>query len=235
MLRSSEAFADNAERTARRFAEGPLSRGIAVFGSYARGDYTPASDLDLLVIHAGRAPEEILDGLDPRVSVVFYTAERFARLPLVSPLFNLHLVTEAAILDDSHGLIGSNLGSVAGFAREDVARVAASSQRRMRDIVNLPPRRRLSGELYAVAKQSAMLLSAAHGSPTFNRAQAFEQLEQLAPQLSDDVRTAIRLETHWLSLRARYTQAAVSASASELEAVRRIVEAVTHVVGRSSR
>lgn len=235
MLRASEAFADSAERTARRFAEDPFCRGVALFGSYARGDSTAASDLDLLVIHAGGVPEEILDGLDPRVSVAFYTAERFVRLPSISPLFNLHLMTEAAILDDSHGLIGSHLGSIPGFAREDAARVAAASQRRMRDIASLPPRRRLSGELYAVAKQSAMLLSATQGSPTFNRAQAFEQLEQLAPWLSDDVQTAIQLETHWLSLRARHAHVGLSASAGELDAVNRIVEAVTNVVGRSSR
>ncbi len=43
----------------------PEIRGIGYFGSYARGDYTPGSDLDLLVLVPDRSnPEHIRERLD---------------------------------------------------------------------------------------------------------------------------------------------------------------------------
>jgi len=80
-----DALADWARWTAAR--NGQLQR-VGYFGSYARGDYTPASDLDVLIVVSSseaprhrRALEFDLRGVPVGCEIFVYTSEELARRP----------------------------------------------------------------------------------------------------------------------------------------------------------
>ena len=72
------------ERLARLAEVLPLRRAV-LFGSYARGDYTVASDVDLLLVYRGPARPDAYalawKTLDlPRLELHLYTEEEYERL-----------------------------------------------------------------------------------------------------------------------------------------------------------
>lgn len=73
--------------------------GVAVYGSVARGDMGPASDVDVLVV-SDRATEHILRG---RISVTFYQEQHLRAQACSGSLFVLHLKQEARIVKDTRG------------------------------------------------------------------------------------------------------------------------------------
>lgn len=81
--------------------------GILLYGSVARGDHTPSSDIDLLQLVRDRT-EHYQRG---RTSVAVYTDRDLQRMCEGGSLFALHLVTEGRILVDPRGVLSTILGS----------------------------------------------------------------------------------------------------------------------------
>jgi hypothetical protein len=78
------------------------SDSFLLYGSYARGDYDSASDVDVLRIGTSRARGERMDG---RVSLHTYDIKDLLAMARRGSLFILHLVREAKPLHDPRGLL----------------------------------------------------------------------------------------------------------------------------------
>lgn len=98
---------------------------VALFGSYARGDYHPGSDLDLLVI-AEQLPAHPVERIQwlhklvvlvakKRVGFVAWTPEEFSNS---FPSFYLDLGLDARILFDPTGFLSSRLNRVREIIEE---------------------------------------------------------------------------------------------------------------------
>jgi hypothetical protein len=74
---------------------------VAIYGSVARGDMGPSSDVDVLVI-SDRAIEQTECG---RVSVTFYQEDHLRTLAHSGSLFVLHLKREARVMKDARGAL----------------------------------------------------------------------------------------------------------------------------------
>lgn len=76
------------------------AEGLLIYGSRARGDAVPASDVDLLaMVTASRPSVNVGD-----VNVGFYTVEQLSTG--VGTLFGAHLKRDAKLLWDEHGRLG---------------------------------------------------------------------------------------------------------------------------------
>jgi Nucleotidyltransferase domain len=80
--------------------------GLLVYGSRARGDHTPSSDLDLLVI----VPRPVGSRTAPKVSVSCYTVEQLRCAN--GTLFGMHLARDAVAVYDPDETLGSLLASM---------------------------------------------------------------------------------------------------------------------------
>ena len=98
---------------------------VALFGSHARGDAHPDSDLDLLVIADG-LPDELKrqrrmvydllpDDLEISTQLVVYSRERFLAN---FPSFYLDLGLDAKVLHDSNGFLQQQLERIRVITRE---------------------------------------------------------------------------------------------------------------------
>lgn len=183
-------------------------RGVLLFGSGARGSSDRNSDLDLLVLYRHEVPEEVLDLLQPSVSVSFYDEERLRALPRCSPLFAIHLAREGLPLYDPQGAFRETLNSVGPLSREAAAELAAWTRHRLDGVLADPcysPSDQISAsELYALAKQTALLISAERSDFEFDRHRAFADLAGLNRELRGDLEMVSLLEPAWLSARPTY-------------------------------
>ena len=74
---------------------------LVLYGSHARGDYRPLSDVDFLAIVSDSEP---IAGIWGRVQVRFYTAAYFERMCREGSLFALHIKTEGRVVFDHEGV-----------------------------------------------------------------------------------------------------------------------------------
>lgn len=74
---------------------------VVLYGSYARGDSTDASDIDVLQIDDAR-PGRYSDG---RLSAVLYTRDQLLEMSRAGALYILHVKTEGVILRDDEGYV----------------------------------------------------------------------------------------------------------------------------------
>ena len=143
--------------------------GLAVFGSYGRGDFDAHSDLDLLVVvkdGSGTASEQgIVEALKPALpkepSVSFYGEKKFRDLFEEGNLFAWHIFLEAK-------LIPGFLHPSDVFGRPNLYRTAAADIDGLIEILNGVPRWIASnpqnavfelGILYVCARNIAMSAS----------------------------------------------------------------------------
>jgi predicted nucleotidyltransferase len=80
--------------------------GLLLYGSRARGDFGPASDIDLLVLRDAPAGTIVKE----RVSLSCYTAEQVASA--TGTLFGMHLARDGVILHDHEGQLRSLLDAM---------------------------------------------------------------------------------------------------------------------------
>jgi predicted nucleotidyltransferase len=69
-----------------------------IYGSYAREDYTPESDIDLLAVIKEGTSKKIVKG---KVNVSQYTKDKFEKILEHGSLFAYHLKTEGKLLIDN--------------------------------------------------------------------------------------------------------------------------------------
>ncbi len=197
-----------AEASVEVLGADPRCEGVLLFGSAARRQDEEHSDLDLLVLYRDEVPEQALDRLHPRVSVSFYGEERLRALPRRSPLFAIHLAREGCALYDPRGTLDEALRAVGPLSDSDVASLVQATRRRLRGVFADPeyaPDDKISaGELYALAMQAALLLSARRGNFQFNRKRAFQELGESNRELRADLARVALLEPAWLAARPTY-------------------------------
>lgn len=183
-------------------SEFPQVVGVCLFGSVARGDAGPDSDVDLLVV--GDDPQLTpsfirrrlhLQETHSRVSIVYHTTETLDRYFKTGSRFLLHLQLEGEILYDSSGLLR---------ALQD------------RPLLNAPVRAEVEGQLkrlclyddparyngnflfplshiYAIGKAIVMAILAENEIHEFNRDRALDAFAARFPDSSDDIATLRKL------------------------------------------
>jgi predicted nucleotidyltransferase len=232
-IESSE-LSELAEASTEILRSDPRCQGVLLFGSAARRDENENSDLDLLVLYRDEVPEETLDRLAERVSVSFYDEARLRALPSRSPLFAVHLAHEGRALYDPRGKLRETLGAVGPLTGGNAAAVAALTRKRLARVLADPeyaPADALSaGQLYALAKQSALLTSALHGEYEFDRKRAFRALADSQRSLRADLERVALLEPAWLSVRPTFELASFDREALDEEVASAAVRVIDHLV-----
>ncbi len=208
---------------------------ILLFGSAAREEASETSDIDLLVLHRDAVPEQTLDCIDERVSISFYQCKRLFALPEQSPLFAIHLAREGRALWDPDGHFERALGGVGPLGRRAAAKLETMTLWRLAAVQNDPhfdPVDELSaGQLYALTKQAAMLVSAKREKFEFNRHSALAQLGSIDRELEADTHRVALLEQAWLAKRLRRGQGWQAEEAVEAGAAAAAIRVVKRVVG----
>ncbi len=184
---------------------------VAVFGSVARREAGPRSDIDVLVVHDDTMPDDLDDSLPTAVTMTFYTPTRLAALPTRSPLFAIHLASEAITFRDQTGVVARVLRNIKPLDRQVVTRLGASTLRRFHDLMDQPRGLDLNphaaaAELYALGKQGAMLLCAGRGYNEFNRHRALSHAYAHASLSATDRKRVDDLEQHWHAARSPDSQ-----------------------------
>jgi predicted nucleotidyltransferase len=178
----------------------PSIEAILLFGSVARGDANPWSDIDLLVTSSD--PEltvaKLRTAISERnhVSLIYYQTPSFETLYRRRPLFVAHLKKEGLVLYDPLGVLNRMLESPnpakADIAEEIKVYLAKLTPYRFPKRYNNNFLFCLS-HLYSIGKGVIMLGLANCGVLEFNREAAFEQFESLNPDLADNVAKVARL------------------------------------------
>lgn len=83
------------------------STAVMLYGSYARGDSTPSSDIDLLQLSESGIGHDSVG----RVSITTYSPAQLRSMCEVGSLFALHLVSEGVVLRDPSGMLGATLAA----------------------------------------------------------------------------------------------------------------------------
>jgi hypothetical protein len=198
----------HAEATVEILATQFPDASFALFGSVARADETPTSDVDIFVLNANDAlrPSQLLRvaratgcsaGDMNFVSVTTHDAQE---IWAEGRLLALHLWREARILHDSSGELGRLLKEAPSLnpaleIRCELARISPYRDERP-----------FNGNLllclaqdYSVGRSLTMLALAACGMPEFNRRRAFGRLRAERPSLQTEL-------THLESLEPFYAQ-----------------------------
>jgi predicted nucleotidyltransferase len=177
---------------------------VCLFGSVARGDETPWSDIDLLVIgsRAEATRAEIVEALPPQLreshlSLLYRSSEELARLSEEQGIFVDHIRREGIILHDSTGQLTRALSGDA-LPWSNVEAELESELVRLRPYENLE---RFSSNflfclshLYAIGKSIVILDLAKEGVFEFNRDEAFRKFRTLRPDKADEIETIAQLQ-----------------------------------------
>jgi predicted nucleotidyltransferase len=205
----SASLRDHADEVAEALVgEFPQVSGVCLYGSGARGDAGPSSDLDLLVV--GEDPDLRpsvmrralgLLGEDPRVSIVYHTPDTLHRYIETGSRFLLHVQLEGEVLHDDSGLLWElkRRSPIKGPIREEV-----DGQLRRLDLYENPARYNGNflfplSHIYAIGKAILMAILSENEIYEFNRDRAFDAFAERFPDSRADVETLRRL-THFYAL-----------------------------------
>jgi len=188
----------------------PAIEAVLLFGSVARGDANPWSDIDLLVISSDPklTVAEMRGVIAERsnVSLAYYRTPSFAKLCQRHSSFIAHLKKEGVVLFDPVGVLNKMQNSPS-FTKSDVA------EEMMHYRAKLAPYRHPKrynnnflfalSHLYSIGKGVIMLVLTSQGNPEFNRDAAFERFATLNPDLAEQVTTVTRLRPFYRMVNGR--------------------------------
>ncbi|HLM86330.1 MAG TPA: nucleotidyltransferase domain-containing protein [Solirubrobacteraceae bacterium] len=180
----------------------PQISGVCLFGSVARGDAGPDSDLDLLVVgdDPKLTPSSIrrrlrLDDATPKVSIVYHTPATLGRYVRTGSRFLLHVQLEGEVLYDERGLL-RDLQSLPPVS----APVRAEVDGQLKRLTLYDDTDRYNGNflfplshIYAIGKAIVMAILAENKIFEFNRDRAFEAFSARFPESSQEVAIVARL------------------------------------------
>ncbi len=234
---------ERAETIAERLAREPAVDGICLFGSLARGDATPSSDIDLLVVGSDPdlSPTKLLKLLpEPlrrqRVSLVYYPDDDLEQLFTSGSSFVEHLRREATILYDEGGRLEHVLGDEFTVHLDVKAELAAELDR----LSIYSDLRMFNGnllfvlaQLYAIGKAIVMLALTAADEREYNREAAFAAFRRRHPELAADVDAIERLRPFYRLVTRRGSEplpfpyrGAEANTGETIDAIKRIADAV---------
>ena len=176
---------------AARLSSIPGVRGVAVFGSVARGTAQDSSDIDLLVLRDGTAPPRrelvarLPKSLRSRLGLRCYDERELSKAMSLETPFGIDLRQEARILVDPDKRLRELFSAkptrpllVHAEVELEVARLDV--------FANLDVFRDhylyVLARIYAIGKSVAMLGTCAAGVPTFDRQGAFAVMEAHPPR-----------------------------------------------------
>jgi hypothetical protein len=196
--RSKRQLALDVSATLAAFAD---VDAVVLFGSVARGDAKPSSDIDLMVV-ADHEPDpiDLRRRLPPDfrkgcLSLVCRSSHQFLKLLAQGDSFAAHLHREGVILHDRSQLVTDALSSPLpqGSADDELAK----HLRRLRTLEDL---RQFNGyflfcyaRLYGIAKSIVMVGLQRRGIPNFDRRQAFALFKSEHPAVEHEVDLVARL------------------------------------------
>jgi predicted nucleotidyltransferase len=194
--------------------EFPQIEGVCLFGSAARGDAVPTSDVDLLVVGEGPQvrPSSIrrrlhLDNADPRVSVVCHTPDTLRRSVETGSRFLVHLQLEGEVLYDTSGLL-SELQRLPPLT----VPIRAEVEGQLKRLALYEHLERYNGtflfplsHIYAIGKAIVMAILTENEIFEFNRDRALDAFTARFPDATEDVET-LRTLSAFYRLASRGTQ-----------------------------
>lgn len=151
------------------------SQAVWLYGSEARGDALPSSDVDLLLVGEGLVPQEVSHRYDGRrISVSRYGWEEIRGMAGYGSLFLHHLKAEAKVLHESPNTAGRLREILDGLPRYKRAQrdVGAFRQSLLDISAELPDPADLEFELATLAaliRRIGILGSYLLGRPRFDR------------------------------------------------------------------
>lgn len=178
--------------------EFPQVSGVCLYGSVARGDAGPNSDLDLLVVgeDPDLRPSSIrralgLSSTYPRVSIVYHTPDTLHRYIETGSRFLLHIQLEGEVLYDHSGLLRElkRRSPIRGPIRQEV-----DGQLNRLRLYEDPARYNDNflfplSHIYAIGKAILMAILSENEIYEFNRDRAFDALAERFPDSGADVET----------------------------------------------
>lgn len=229
-----------AERAANSFARYEDVAAIALLGSVARGNASPESDVDLLLITRGATrPSRLMRRLPPglrqeRLSLLCFSMERWEEEVERGALFLHHVRLEGEALHDPDGVLGGGLASVADRL-PDVAGELETLRRRLRlyrDLSRLNGRHLFAlAHLYSIGKAAAIARCIQLDEPTFVKEEALESLASREPSLAVAAETVTRLRPFYDVTRGRLGVSLPFEPVDADDEIRHAVVAIEQLVG----
>lgn len=180
----------------------PQVSGVCLYGSVARGDAGPDSDLDLLVVgdDPDLRPSSMRRALGlsdekHRVSIVYHTPDTLCRYIETGSRFLLHVQLEGEVLYDDSGLLEKlkRRSPIRGPIKEEV-----NGQLRRLALYDDPTRYNGNflfplSHIYAIGKAVIMAILSENEIYEFDRDQAFDAFASHFPESRADVEVLRRL------------------------------------------
>lgn len=191
---------DAKEVTSKLVRAFPAIEAVLLFGSVARGDANPWSDIDLLITSSDPklTVAELRKVISERnhVSLIHYRTPSFATSCQRYRVFTAHLKKEGVVLFDPDDVLSKMLDSHA-ITKADVAEEIKLHHAKLAPYRH--PKRYNNNflfclsHLYSIGKGVIMLGLASRGVLEFNRDAAFERFTTLNPDLAERVATVAQL------------------------------------------
>lgn len=183
---------DLAVRELRRI---PSVKTVILIGSQSRGDASSHSDIDLLIIgneldHLEDLSFSLFDKSSRHVSLIAYPHRQFSGMYFEGSLFVAHVISEGQVLYDD-GYFTALKQNGFRLSKELVSFQWKVLKQRMNLFDDLSCYGRNFAEclsqLFPLAKNVAIIVSASKGQPIFNKEMALDKLSVYYPALEDDV------------------------------------------------